>query len=85
VNGSQRSQHAFVQLGLIGMNGGGVLTEIVETGKGFMAVAWERPFARMFSEAIGSKMSACDQDVSTRLLDTRAQPTSHASPNVRFS
>jgi hypothetical protein len=47
VNGSEGIQHCVVESGLIGVDGRGVLSEIVQTGERLAAMAWEGPLARV--------------------------------------
>ena len=49
MHGCERRQHGFVQDGSVGVHGSGVLTEIVQPGKGFAAVAWKGTLAGVFS------------------------------------
>lgn len=49
VHRCERVEHRLIEGGVIGVDSRGVLTQVVETGKGFATVARERPFASVFS------------------------------------
>lgn len=72
----ERVEHGLVELALIGMHGSSVLTQVVQTGKGFAAVTREGSFASVFPHMPGQVLAACEHLVAI----TVTPASEHLSP-----